>query len=59
MDEDRITKIVKAVKMCHDCRAGILTLFTEEKQDDGSWKTIRIQRNCGHTYVGDPGIESV
>ena len=54
MDEEKITKPVRAVKMCQICRVGTLTIFTEEKQDDGSWKVVKIQRNCGHTFEGDP-----
>lgn len=54
MDDEKFTRGSKAVRFCPACRVGIMTLFTEEKQDDGTWKMIKIVRNCGHRQESDP-----
>lgn len=51
---DGFIRVDKRVKFCPACRVAILTLTTEEQQDDGSWKEIRIVRNCGHIQESDP-----
>ena len=39
---------------CHDCRAAMMTFYTEERQSNGTWKVIKLVRNCGHTTENDP-----
>jgi hypothetical protein len=51
---DEFTRVEKKVKFCPSCRVGILTLTTEAQQDDGSWKVVRVVRNCGHQQESDP-----
>ncbi len=51
---DDFTKVTKRVEPCKICRVGILTLRTDAQQDDGSWKLVKIRRNCGHVYESDP-----
>jgi hypothetical protein len=42
------------IKPCKECRAGMMTITTEERQSDGTWKVTKIVRNCGHVQEDDP-----
>jgi hypothetical protein len=50
---DEFLRVEKKVRPCPSCRVGILTLTTQSQQDDGTWKVVRVQRNCGHTFESD------
>lgn len=54
MNDEKFTRSSKAVRFCPACRVAIMTLYTEEKKDDGTWETIKIVRNCGHKLESDP-----
>jgi len=53
MDDLDVRKSSK-LSTCLVCRAAMMTFYTEERQTDGTWKVVKIIRNCGHADENDP-----
>lgn len=54
LDDDLDTRKINKIRMCQDCRAGMMTFIVETRQKDGTWKAVKTTRNCGHLYTTDP-----
>lgn len=52
--DDLDVRSSRKLKTCNTCRAAMMTFFTEHRQGDGTWKVVKIVRNCGHTDDSDP-----